>query len=353
MEFGIFVHSKPQNFVADTKLAEERGFTHAWFADVPMSMGDVFVAMGLAAAATQRIKIGAGIAVTSNRSAAVTANAIATVNALAPGRVILGYGSGSFTRASQGLPALKVAEVRKHLTVVRDLLAEGAAIDESEGTGRKIRFFNRGHELTALTPRVPIYVAASAPRMGSLAGELGDGLFSGTHTAEVANQLLGHVRKGAAKANREISKSFPFVVEVPICVLREGEALDSPRVIDRTGWWVMMILKFFFSTGMTPPMVPSGLRSSFEAYQEVPNPVPRDELHLAAYEGAHTLLPAERRFITADAIRATTLVGTGKEVIDRISQLAEAGITQLGVSTGLDTFRETADEISRELIGRV
>src|SRR5208282_3198968 len=80
MEFGITVLSKPQNFASDTKLAEERGFTHAWFADVPMSYGDMFVAMGLAAAATHRIKIGAGIAIASNRSAAVTANAIATIN---------------------------------------------------------------------------------------------------------------------------------------------------------------------------------------------------------------------------------------------------------------------------------
>jgi len=156
-------------------------------------------------------KIGAGIAIASNRSGAVTANAIVTVNALAPGRVILGYGSGSFTRAGQGLPALKVAEVRKHLVVVRNLLARGAAIDESEGITRKIRFFNRDHELTALTPRVPIYVAASAPRMAALAGEFGDGLFSGAHTAEAANQLLGHVRTGAAKVSRQIIKSFPVV----------------------------------------------------------------------------------------------------------------------------------------------
>ena len=353
MDFGIFVHSKPQNFAADTKLAEDRGFTHAWFGDVPMSIGDLFVAMGLAAAATQRIKIGAGIAIASNRSAAVTANAIATVNALAPGRVILGYGSGSFTRASQGLPALKIAEVRKHLTVVRDLLAEGTAIDASEGITRKIRFFNRGHELTALTPRVPIYVAASAPRMATLAGELGDGLFGGTIASEVAKELLGHVRTGAAKAARKIDKSFPFVVETPVCVLREGESLDSPRVIGRVGWWVMFALKFLAGFGTSPQLVPPGLRPSFEAYLEVLNRVPGDELHLATYEGHSTLLPGERRFVTADAIRPTTLIGTRNELIDRISELAQAGITQLAVSTGLDTFHETADEVSRELIGRV
>ena len=64
------------------------------------------------------MKVGAGITCASNRIAPATANSIATLNAIAPGRA-LGFGSGSGSRAALGLPPLKLGEVRKQLEVIR------------------------------------------------------------------------------------------------------------------------------------------------------------------------------------------------------------------------------------------
>jgi 5,10-methylenetetrahydromethanopterin reductase len=50
--------------------------------------------MTLVAEHTTRIRIGTGIVVPSNRIAPVTAHSIATINQLAPARVMLGVGTG-------------------------------------------------------------------------------------------------------------------------------------------------------------------------------------------------------------------------------------------------------------------
>src|SRR5208283_4073361 len=78
--------------------AEELGFTHAWFFDTQMITGDCFVAMAAAALKTSRIRLGTGVLVPSNRIAAVTANAFATLNGIAPGRIDFGIGTGFSAR---------------------------------------------------------------------------------------------------------------------------------------------------------------------------------------------------------------------------------------------------------------
>jgi 5,10-methylenetetrahydromethanopterin reductase len=83
MEFGICLPTKAQSW-AVAQRAEELGFTHAWFYDTQLLSADVLVAMGAAAMKTSRIKLCAGVLIPSNRIAPVAANALATLNALAP-----------------------------------------------------------------------------------------------------------------------------------------------------------------------------------------------------------------------------------------------------------------------------
>jgi alkanesulfonate monooxygenase SsuD/methylene tetrahydromethanopterin reductase-like flavin-dependent oxidoreductase (luciferase family) len=179
MEFGIFLTPNARVVAEEARLAEELGFSHVWLPDDPMlGGGDLFACMALAAAATRTTMLGSGIAAAPNRSAPVTANAIATINALAPGRVVLGFGSGSATLATLGLPPLTVRTVRQQLTTIQGLLRDGEGAYETGDLQTAVRFFNRDLEFTKLTPRVPTYLAAAAPKMAALAGELTDGLIN-------------------------------------------------------------------------------------------------------------------------------------------------------------------------------
>jgi 5,10-methylenetetrahydromethanopterin reductase len=97
MDFGIGIATASDSWKL-AQRAEELGFTHAWFFDTQMITGDCFVAMAAAALKTSRIRLGTGVLVPSNRIAAVTANAFATLNGLAPGRIDFGIGTGFSAR---------------------------------------------------------------------------------------------------------------------------------------------------------------------------------------------------------------------------------------------------------------
>jgi 5,10-methylenetetrahydromethanopterin reductase len=87
MNFGIALPTAADSWKI-VQRAEELGFTHAWFYDTQMLSADCFVAMGAAAVKTRHIRLGTGVLVPSNRIAPVTANALASLNKLAPGRTL-------------------------------------------------------------------------------------------------------------------------------------------------------------------------------------------------------------------------------------------------------------------------
>jgi len=73
MDFGIALATTVDAW-RWVKRAEELGFSHAWFYDTQMLCADPFVAMALAAVNTDRIRLGTGVLIPSNRIAPVAAN---------------------------------------------------------------------------------------------------------------------------------------------------------------------------------------------------------------------------------------------------------------------------------------
>ena len=102
MDFGIATPT-PADAWKLVQRAEALGFSHAWFYDTQMLSADCFVAMGAAAVKTERIRLGVGVLVPSNRIAPVAANALASLNQLAPGRIDFGVGTGFSARRAMGL----------------------------------------------------------------------------------------------------------------------------------------------------------------------------------------------------------------------------------------------------------
>src|SRR5258707_9831316 len=239
MDFGTLIFTKPERAITDVKYAEERGFSHAWIPDLTMIWGDTYAWMALAAVNTKKIKLGTGVAIASNRIAPVTVHSIATINQLAPGRVILGFGTGHTGRRVMGLPPVKQAEFREQVRVIRDLLQDGEAIYNTEGLSRKIRYLHRDRRFINLDDKIPLYVAANGPKTLALAGEFGDGAIT---TGVTDADRVGAGRKsrevGASKAGRSADK-MPIVSLTHICGLRPGEKLDSTRVKTMTGHWRM------------------------------------------------------------------------------------------------------------------
>src|SRR3990172_12969824 len=117
MDFGLFI--PPQ---ADTwklvKRAEELGFSRAWFYDTQMLTSELFVSMTGAAMNTSRIRLATGVMIPSNRIAPVAACGLASLNALAPGRIVFGASTGFTARRTLGLGPVTLARLEDYVRVV-------------------------------------------------------------------------------------------------------------------------------------------------------------------------------------------------------------------------------------------
>jgi len=180
-------------FAADVRRAEQLGWDAALQPDSQLRRRDTYVLLAAAARATERITLGPLLANPVNRHPTVTASSIATIDELAPGRVLLGWGVGDTAVRLAGLRPARVAELEAGTRLMRALLA-GESVEV--GAARPAR-------LPHHRP-VPVWIAAGGPRTLRMAGGVADGVFIrvGTHPANIATAVSA-IRAGAAEAGRD------------------------------------------------------------------------------------------------------------------------------------------------------
>jgi 5,10-methylenetetrahydromethanopterin reductase len=182
-------------FVADVRRAETLGWDAAWIPDSQLRRRDTYVMLAAAAQATERITLGTLLANPVNRHPTVTASSIATIDELAPGRIVLGWGVGDTAVRLAGLKPARVAELEASTRLMRALL-DGAEVEV--GAARPAR-------LPHHRP-VPIWIAAGGPRTLRMAGGVADGVFIrvGTHGENIARSVAA-IHEGARAAGRDPS----------------------------------------------------------------------------------------------------------------------------------------------------
>jgi 5,10-methylenetetrahydromethanopterin reductase len=180
-------------FAADVRRAETLGWDAAWQPDSQLRRRDTYVLLAAAARATERITLGPLLANPVNRHPTVTASSIATLDELAPGRVLLGWGVGDTAVRLAGLRPARVKELEASTRLMRALL-DGEAVEV--GAARPAR-------LPHHRP-VPIWIAAGGPRTLRMAGGVADGVFIrvGAHAANIAT-AVDAIRAGAKDAGRD------------------------------------------------------------------------------------------------------------------------------------------------------
>jgi 5,10-methylenetetrahydromethanopterin reductase len=227
MQFGIALATDAESWKVVAR-AEALGFSHAWFYDTQMLSADCFVAMGAAAVKTSRIRLGTGVLIPSNRIAAVTANAFASLNKLAPGRIDFGVGTGFTGRRAMGLGAIKLAEMEDYVRVVLALLRGETVETDIEGSRRKIRFLNPGLGLINTHDPIGLHVSAYGPRAMALTAKLGAGWLNFVGDEAGGAKAINGMRAAWAKSGRA-QDGLGAVAFALGCVLQNGEAADSPR----------------------------------------------------------------------------------------------------------------------------
>jgi 5,10-methylenetetrahydromethanopterin reductase len=335
MDFGIALATAADSWKV-VQRAEELGFTHAWFYDTQMLSADCFVAMGAAAVNTRRIRLGTGVLVPSNRIAPVTANALATLNKLAPGRVDFGVGTGFTARRAMGFGAIKLKAAEAYIEQVYGLL-RGETVDfEMESQRRKIRFLNPELGLINTGDPIRLHVSAFGPRSRALAARLAAGWIDFIGSVENGIREVEAMRQEWSKAGRSLADLSATAFALG-CVLQEGEPADSERAMAQAGPRAAVMLHraadealFNLAPGTT---MPAKTRAEVEGYVTLARAFkPADARYLQNHRGHLMFLkPEERPFVTADLIRATSFTATEGEIRRRIEALHGAGFTQFTV----------------------
>ena len=201
---------------------------------------------------TERITLGTSVVTPTFRyHPSIIAQAMGTLGALYPGRVMLGVGTGE---SLNEVPAIGIewpkfkerfARLKESITLMRRLWSEERVSFEGEYyRTENATIYDRPDE------PVPLYVAAAGPSAARLAGRVGDGFIctSGKAPELYRETLLPSVAEGLEKAGREPG-SIEYMIEMKVSF-----DSDHARAMEDTRHWAALALKPEEKTGVEDPV---------------------------------------------------------------------------------------------------
>lgn len=332
MEFAVALASDTDSW-KHVKRAEALGFHASWFYDTQLLNPDVFICMALAAANTSRIRLGTGVLIPSNRIEPVTANAFATLNKIAPGRIDFGVGTGFTGRRTMGLTAISLARMKTYVQRVQSLLLGEVVEWDFEDKHRKIRFLNPELGLINLDDKVPLHISAMGPKARRLVAEMQAGWLNFGSDYRSLTRDLGDMQKAWSAAGHpaETLQNTLFFLGA---VLDGSAAENEQKLMSQAAPWTAVMFHNMLDEGAPVPMnLPPAIADVLEQYQALrAGYEPEDAKYLTNHRGHLMFLREEEKaLIKPELVMGTTLSGSVDELADRLRALSEAGYHQFAV----------------------
>ncbi|MES5820819.1 LLM class flavin-dependent oxidoreductase [Streptomyces sp. RG80] len=345
---GVVVAAQPG--VEDLAVqAEELGLRSFWVNDTPMVHGDPFVALALCAKATRRIKLGIGVTSPALRSAPAAASGFASLNALAPGRIICGVGTGNTARRTLGMPPATAAALEGFTAALQDLCA-GRSTEYREGDRvRDVRFLHAGAHVNTADPIEFVVAALHGPKAAAVAGRRGTGLISFGLLDPTAWQALHNARRRAADgtvhdSNSPADSSVNSYVVTALHLLRGDEDPGSDAARDATGHLVLSMLDFAADTpafvGQLGPDEREAVRKLLDRRGTTATAPDRYTKLYPNYLGR--IAAQDRDLVLPSLMNSVALVGTRDDLRTRIAALEQAGVDELLIQPVIDPPSEMA-----------
>jgi len=337
MRTGIVVTARPG--IEDLAVrAEELGFSSFWVYDTPMVHGDPFISLALCAKATRRIKLGIGVTSPALRSSPAAAAAVSSLNAIAPGRVICGIGTGNTARRTLGMLPTKMAELEAFTASLQDLTA-GRETGYTEGErARTIKFLHVGPYVNTADP-VEFVVAASGLKAAAIAGRRGAGIISFGVLAPEAWTAFDTTRRQAAREAGQPEETDSYVM-TSMHVLGENEDRYSDLAKDKTGHIAMSLLTFAadspsFAAALEPEEA-DAVRRLVERRGTTDS-----NRHATLYRNyLGRIEPEDRDLIVPSLMDKLALIGTRPQLLERLTALEKAGLNEIVIQPVLDPEAE-------------
>jgi 5,10-methylenetetrahydromethanopterin reductase len=305
--------------------------------------GDPFISLALCAKSTKRIKLGIGVTSPALRSVPAAAAAVASLNAIAPGRVICGTGTGNTARRTLGMLPTKMAELEAFTAALQDLTA-GRETEYSEGIrSRTVKFLHVGPYVNTADP-VEFVVAAFGLKAAAIAGRRGAGVISFGLLDPGAWAAFDATRREAARSAGE-PEDFDSYVMTSLRILDEGEDRHSDLAKDTMGHVAMALLIFAadnpaFGDSLEPDEAAAVQRLLSRRGTTATDPRRHGVLY-RNYLGR--IDPEDRDLIVPSLIDKLGLIGTREQLLERIAAMEKAGINEIVIQPVVDPEAEMVE----------
>lgn len=301
VRFGLRVPTQgsPQDTGAFAAEVEAAGFDFLWIPDTPLLAGrwrDVYVHLTCAALQTSRLRLGPGVTNPLTRHPVATASAILSVDEVSGGRADLVVGTGYSSAYIIGRKAATRASMRQATELWRSIF-----------DGRQTELGGLEISLIPPRPQLPIYLAASGPKMLQLAGEIADGVLIqvGASPGTVA-WALEQVETGMQRAGRQRHEVKRIVVVTARVDRDKARAIDEMRPAAAGLYRHRNATTLLQAAGLDVP-------SDLPTY---PRPYP-DLQHAVDWEEAKRAVS----FVPDKAVEALVALGSGDAVVERARAL--------------------------------
>jgi len=321
--------------------AEALGYDDVWLADERF-FREVYATLTVFAQSTRRVRLGPCVTDPYSRHPALTAMAIATLDEIAGGRAVLGFGAGVSGLAELGIDSSRSATaIREGIDLVRRLLA-GETVTLK---GEQISFHDGRLDWAPARAGIPIYVASQRAAGCRVAGRLADGAIMQGALAEPLVRFLRETVHGAAREAGRDPARIELVARLNACIHDDrGAARDVMRpTLVRSLASQRRDFFTFVTAGLT---VPGRLA---------------EKLRGLTYTHDVAPLRALAPEIPDEFVDACTLTGPPSVVASEVVRLARSGISQVmiyplavegGPETTVERFqREVMPLVRRELHG--
>jgi len=302
--------------------AEKTGFNTLWVTD-HFNNRNVYVSLAIVSAYTETIRLGPGVTNPYMAHPIVTAQAVSTLNEIAPGRVVCGIGAGDKTTLEMIAmkPSKPLATIRESVRIIREITS-GKNL-EMQGriftiSGAKLNFKTRN--------KIPIFIGAQGPKMLSLAAEVGDGvLINASHPNDVENAMK-FVNNGVEKAGKNLE-------ELEIAAYTSFSIADEPKKAKKA---VIPVVAYIVAG--CPEMILQKHGISVEVAEKI-----RKAIIKRKWEEAFSL-------ITDNMVEVFSICGTSNTIVEKVSSLEKVGTTQVVAGSPIGpNIRKSINKISKEV----
>jgi len=306
VEVWLHAFAFPGKVAAGARAAERAGYTGMLVADSQNLNADVWIELALAAAATERLRLGTGVTNPATRHPAVTASAAATLQEESGGRAVLGLGRGDSALSQIGREPVPAAEFEAGLERIQGFL-RGETVELEDGTPSTIGWIAESEQ-----PKVPTFVAATGPRVIAAAARHAEAV---DFTVGAEPERLAWAIGKAREIEREMPLSLGAFVDV---------AVDPDRATARDLVRGSTAILARFGTEGAPAdglseVTAEGIERLGAAYEEARH--------------GQSAAPAAQQ-LSDEFIDRFAVCGSAEEVAERLLALGELGLERIVVVPG-------------------